>query len=275
MKCRDQALLIYIILSGAFGLYYINGFNATWLLLALAISNWILIGSVFKQLPFLKKCSPLVRAWVLAVTQTFLIHQSQEMIEVYFPLNSADAMLTFLWGVGWYNLRLVSFFDFNEKYNTGILHFLGYVHYFPTFYSPFVLYPRFLRGHDLDFENMDQALTRQDYINEYGVGVSRVKLFFKQLLVVTIWIVTTVIANHAFFPLALAFYPAAYKEASINVLAGHAWFLGQWFQAKYMLLYGFPWLLTFLDTGVPLPDIPVFISRVFSFFFIYFVKLPL
>ena len=224
---------------------------------------WVFVNYIMQYWPFIERTSLSFRTWVLTL---FLITycKGAAPFEGKDWAESPASRIMFYWAWGWFNLRRISYFDYNENFKTGILHHFAYLFYFPNFFAPFTTFLRFMVNNDLQFENKEKFPSRADFFREFG-NSSAIAIIVRQTVVILCWTFATLFMNHAFFPVGFSFYANGLFNADQFTYGPALWLYGQWFQAKYMLLYGYPWLFSMLDNGCPLPDIPIFITRVFTY----------
>ena len=165
------------------------------------------------------------------------------------------------------------------KMKFSLLDFLGYLFYTPTLFGPIVNYPQFYYQVIESKPLLNLRFSSNAYTNTV------VKLF-KLSFQVLFWLAFVHFSNELFFIHLIAKSPELVKDldnfgatvfskfakpvdphtsTTHVIFVSLAWFYSQLFQAKYMVLYGVPTVMAFLDGAVSLPPLPIFASRVFLF----------
>lgn len=158
---------------------------------------------------------------------------------------------------GWGTLKCVSFTldSLDEEQDSDqftLSHFLGYVFYFPTMYlGPPIIYSRFRSC----YHPMESA-------GKYSLAM--IITFLKDLFRTAFWFGFLEFSHHFLYLTSLQYSPGVLSRFPIVALFGYGYLLGQQFQLKYVVSYGFACTFAKLD-GVDTPPLPICIARVHKY----------
>lgn len=130
-------------------------------------------------------------------------------------------------------------------------HFLGYLFYFPTFYlGPPIIYTRFKSCYSSDTDRT--------------INLRVLKTFVRDLLKVFFWALVLELSQHFLYLASLHHAPRIINQFEIFALFGYGYLMGQYFQVKYVVLYGLACAFAKLD-GIETPPGPICVGRVHKY----------